>query len=369
MDQKKRLIEMKKICFFYNSLNMSGGVERVVTNLINNLHPYYDITILVKDDGKCFYPLEKNVQIKSINCFLNFDMDHKYKRIINVLRNTGTSIHKLRKHFRNNNYDYVYTATPLDSFQAYFSLQDKSKLIVSEHASRDAYNYIYKRMRSYVYRRVQTVSVPTTLDTARYKNDGYKSVYVPHLTTYSTNLCQSKKRKIVLNVGRLTEDKQQILLLKIWKNVLTKRGISGWILLIIGEGELKNEINASIQTMGLQDSVKLLNATSHIEKYYEKASIFSFTSRMEGYGMVLTEAMSYGLPCISFDCPSGPRDIITDSEDGYLISCFDIEEYSNKLYDLMLNDNKRLSFSKNALKKIENWDNIGIIEKWKDIFK
>ena len=85
--------------------------------------------------------------------------------------------------------------------------------------------------------------------------------------------------------------------------------------------------------------------------------------------MVLLEAMSFSVPCISFDCPSGPRDIVKDGYNGYLISCYDKEMYSKKIIDYMkLEDNKKKQMSKNAGETIAEWNNEKIIDRWISLF-
>ena len=110
--------------------------------------------------------------------------------------------------------------------------------------------------------------------------------------------------------------------------------------------------------------------TSRIADYYSASSLFVFTSRMEGFGMVLLEAMSFGLPCISFDCPSGPRDIIDEGKNGFLIPCYDKELFAEKICQyIMSNRGDKQKLGQGATRKVENWDNRAILEQWKDIFK
>ena len=85
--------------------------------------------------------------------------------------------------------------------------------------------------------------------------------------------------------------------------------------------------------------------------------------------MVLLEAMSFGLPCISFDCPSGPRDIIDDGKNGFLIPCYDKELFAEKICQyIMSNRGDKQKLGQEAIKKVKNWDNNQIIKKWISIF-
>jgi glycosyltransferase involved in cell wall biosynthesis len=117
-------------------------------------------------------------------------------------------------------------------------------------------------------------------------------------------------------VGRLTDDKQHHVLIDIWSQVKNR---DDWVLKIIGAGENYQALQSQIAYLGLQKSVMLCPPTKNIEDEYASASIFVLSSRAEGFGLVLLEAMACGLPCITFDCPSGPRDIVRNACTGYLI--------------------------------------------------
>ena len=171
--------------------------------------------------------------------------------------------------------------------------------------------------------------------------------------------------KIVLNVGRLTADKRQDELLRIWSQIKEK---NGWELWIVGDGEEKDNLNELIKALSIEDSVKLIPASKEIEKIYKQASIFALTSKCEGFGMVLIEAMAFGVPCIAYDCPSGPRDIIINGDNGLLIPNNLDMQYINKLQDLLTNHIKLVEMGNGAYKTVNNWDNETIITEWSKIF-
>ena len=362
---------MKKIIFYYHSMHPSGGVERVISNLINNLSDEYEITLLVKDDGISFYKINSSVKIISLECPLKLNMNNRFKRIINTFKNLIISLFKLHHFLSNTNYDYIYTASPLGSFEVYYALKSgRDKIIVSEHASKDAYNSIYSYFKKIIYPKVKTIVVPTTLDTERYISENCRAIYIPHLSTFDVKqLTEIKKENIVLNVGRLTSDKQQNILVDIWHKLINEYKIKNWNLYIVGAGEEEENLLSKIREYNLDDTVKIIPPTKNIQSYYEKAKIFCFTSKMEGFGMVLLESMAFGTPCISFNCPSGPRGIIKDNENGFLIKCFDEYEYLQKLLLLINDPNLLMKFSKESLHTVEKWDNASIMKKWRDVFK
>ena len=159
------------------------------------------------------------------------------------------------------------------------------------------------------------------------------------------------------------------MLLDIWKEFNKKFPQNEYLLQIIGSGEEKENIINYIEGNKIKN-VELIPHTSKIEEYYREAELFVFTSKMEGFGMVLLEAMSYGIPCISFDCPSGPRDIINNEVNGFLVPCYDKSKFSNYIYKYVTsNQSIKENFSRGAKETIIQWDNNEIINKWVDVFR
>lgn len=141
-----------------------------------------------------------------------------------------------------------------------------------------------------------------------------------------------------------------------------------WNLQIIGSGEEEANLQSYIKQNELLN-VEMIPHTSNIKEYYNNAELFVFTSKMEGFGMVLLEAMSFGIPCISFDCPSGPRDIIEDNRNGYLIPCYDEELFAEKICDYIQKSSElKEKMQQEAIDTIRNWNNDNIIQKWLSLF-
>lgn len=175
-----------------------------------------------------------------------------------------------------------------------------------------------------------------------------------------------KSNKVALAVGRFTEQKAFDRLIKIWSKLPTH--LQDWRLDIVGDGEDEAILKELIADLKL-GNVHLIKTTSTIEDHYEEASIYLMTSRWEGLPMVLIEAQSYGLPIISYDCLTGPRDIVRDGYNGYLVPDDQDEEFVTTLIHIMENDKLREKFSLAAREDSTRFNKTAVIESWLQLFK
>jgi len=361
---------MKKILIYVDSMNPSGGIERVIANLSNQWVKHFNIVLLVKDNKKSFYSLDKNVEYRTLNCPLKINYLNRLLRGFGFLKSIFQSHYKLKRFLKKEKPNFIYTSSIINSLEVLMQgSQYSQRLIISEHGSFYGYNSIYMKLKKYVYPRAYKLSVPTTMDTEIYLKCGYPAVYIPHLSTFTSVGKRSElKNRIVLNVGRLTSDKQQLKLLQIWKKVSEKNNGFDWILQIVGKGEEEANLKNYVNKNNMNNNVEFVKPTENIGHYFNNASIFAFTSRNEGFGMVLLEAMSFGVPCISFDCPSGPRDLIT-CENGFLIENNNTVEFVEKLQLLIKKYELRENMGQKAYEKAKNWDNDSIVQAWIDLFE
>ena len=166
----------------------------------------------------------------------------------------------------------------------------------------------------------------------------------------------------------LTQLNTQIQLLKVWALCLQKK--PDWMLYIVGSGVEECALKKLSVELGITDYVLFVPNTRDISTYYSQSSIYAMSSRYEGLSMVLIEAKSFGLPCVAFDCPNGPRSIIRDEVDGLLVKDGDEDAYYQALVGLMDNLDKRNLYSNNAYKDFEErFTKKSIVDKWMSILK
>lgn len=173
----------------------------------------------------------------------------------------------------------------------------------------------------------------------------------------------SKKEKIILNVGRLDHQKNQDLLIRAFANINN----DDWSVNIIGEGSNRVMYEKLIKALNLEEKVNLLGNQPDMETYYNQSSIFVFTSRYEGFPNALMEAMSFGLPCISTDCPSGPSELISNDLNGFLIPVENQNLLEKKMRQLMDDSLLRTKFSEKSVTTTLELEVSVIAEQWKSL--
>ena len=176
----------------------------------------------------------------------------------------------------------------------------------------------------------------------------------------------SLENKQVIAVGRYDYQKGFDRLIDAWR--LVHNCFSDWKLKIIGDGELLNELETLINKYNLGDAIELKKSVSEILPEYLDASLLAMSSRYEGLPMVLLEAMSVGLPMVAFECKCGPKDLITDGEDGFLVPEGDIPMLATKIMQLIEDPNLRKRMGQAAKIKSEHFAVSVIMEKWMNLF-
>lgn len=154
-----------------------------------------------------------------------------------------------------------------------------------------------------------------------------------------------EKDKIILNIGRLVPEKGQNDLI----DIFYKSNLPEWKLVILGDGILRKELENKILDLSLEDRVFILGEVQDVDNWIAKSSIFAFTSFSEGFPNALAEAIVGGIPSISFDCDAGPRDIIIDNVNGFLIPKWDRSLYISRLKKLAENEDCRRRLSNNTI--------------------
>lgn len=220
-------------------------------------------------------------------------------------------------------------------------------------------------------RRLDAFLVLTEEDARRYDKVMGDRVKVRAMTNgtpdYDGEL-SDQQSNVVVAAGRLHKSKGFDLLIAAWGQVAARH--PDWQLRIFGEGEGRAGLEAQIRDLGLRDSVRLMGFSKQLQREMARASIFVLSSRVEGYGMVLVEAMGCGVPVVSFNCPTGPRDIITHEVDGLLVPNRDVDgmaEAISKMIDLGAEG--RLKLGAAALESAQQRSHSVVVTRWEELLE
>ncbi len=190
---------------------------------------------------------------------------------------------------------------------------------------------------------------------------------VPHRPIRSPNEVGAPGRKRLLAVGRLAPQKGFAALIAVFARLASR--FSDWELVIVGEGSERAHLQQMIDRLELGSVVFLPGHVGNIGDWYGRADLFVLTSRFEGFPNVLAEAMTYGLPVISVDCATGPREIVRPQVDGLLIDVDDDSALEGALERLMRNTREREQFARRAIEARDRFAIKRVHAMWMSLFQ
>lgn len=193
-----------------------------------------------------------------------------------------------------------------------------------------------------------------------------KVVVIPNPLTANVTKQSTCSEKRVIAAGRLAYQKHFDALIDAW--YIVHKAHTDWQLDIWGDGTEKEALQNQINQYGLQDTVQLKGYAQNVIEKMHNYSIFALSSRFEGFGLVILEAMANGVPVVSFACPCGPKDIITDGKDGILIPHENTELLAQGIINLIEDEAKRIDMGQNAVAKAKQFNTDTIIQQWMDLF-
>jgi len=374
-----------KIIYIYTGLVTKGGADRILTEKANYLADNgYDVAFVTDTQlGRPpVYPLSPKVRLLDlaidfskeyghslpVRAFMYFTLMRKYKKgLTDVLMKEKA--------------DIVISTLGRD-LDFLNTISDGSIKIAESHIAKpfvrnfhlmEQKGFPYKQIAQY-WRNKQEKDVSklkglvllTQRDASEW-SPFVKTTVIPNSLPFVTEETSSHNNKQAICVGRLNEQKGLDYLIDSWE--LVDKQHPDWKLNIFGAGELKEELQEKIDSKGMTDKVILNAPTPNIKEKYLESSIYLMSSRFEGFPMVLLEAMECGLPCVAFDCPNGPSEIITNGVNGYVTPYLDIEEFAKKTCLLIEDTDKRRQMGAQAKHDIQRYRRDFVMQQWKDLFR
>ncbi|MGL5981177.1 MAG: glycosyltransferase family 4 protein [Phocaeicola sp.] len=374
-----------KIGYLYTALLTMGGADKVITQKANYLAENMGYEVYLITDSQAGKPTKfpLSTKVKHIDLGINFDTQYKlpiYLRFFYYKYLMQRYKVQLESLLNELHLDVVITTLGRD-MDFLTSLTDGSKKVGELHIAKkfmrnfhllEARGGIYKITANYWRRKqeekidkLDALVVLTKAEKENWKHSK-RVVIIPNPLTILPKNVETRESSSVISVGRFTEQKGYDLLIESWKKVHKLHG--DWKLNIYGEGELNEELQKQINKENLTEQITLHPPTSHISEKYSENAFYVMSSRFEGFGLVLTEAMSCGLPCISFDCPHGPSEIIQNKVDGILIENGNVEKMGEAICYLIENREKREEMGKVARINSERYSEKSIMKQWEALF-
>ena len=374
-----------KIVYCTPSLYMAGGVERVLTLKANYFADIYgyDITIITTDGKQKphFFPLSEKVRV--VNLDINFEeMWHRsflFRLCLYVVKERKFQ-KQLSKELYRIKPDFTISLLRRE-INFLTDIHDGSKKIGEIHINRAHYrNFTPNRSNpvkalfskywmSGLVKKVRQLDRFVVL--TEYDRQAWQEIprvdVIPNPLPFYPKVISPVRKKRVIAVGRYFDEKGYDLLLQSWS--IVEKTNPEWELVIFGDGN-RPYYERIAYSLGLDLNRCILNdSISDVEKEYLESSLFVCTSRFEGFGMGIIEAMACGLPVVAFDCLWGPRSIITDGEDGLLVENGNIRKMAETLNSLLQTPDRIEMMGKNARKNVRRFNIDVIAEKWKKLFE
>tara|TARA_R110002049_G_scaffold2235_1_gene16329 strand:+ start:7132 stop:8244 length:1113 start_codon:yes stop_codon:yes gene_type:complete len=360
-----------KILYITNGISGSGGLERVLSIKASYLAENfgYEVHIITLNQSRAplFYNFSNKIEYHDLRVDGNiFKYYHTYRKGIKA------KIKQIQP-------DIISVCD--DGLKGFFTPSIIGKpcpMVYERHASKNIFknsdrlgffqNLKFKVLNKCMHfgARKYDVFVVLTHDNLTEWNLSNLKVIPNPLSFYPDQTAKLINKKVI-SVGNHGFQKGYDRLLQSWKLVVEKH--REWILEIYGKIDTHEKHIKLAEKLKISDNVFFFKPIKNIHDKYNEASIYAMSSRSEGFGMVLIEAMACGVPCIAFNCPCGPKDIITQAEDGFLITNGNIYGFAEKLNVLIENRELRLQMGTKARRKAKNYLPETIIPLWDNLFR
>ena len=371
-------MDKKKILYVLGGNYSANGMSAVITQKMNFLaeNTDYELTALMTEtsDAPMYYPLNPSIRI--VNFDINFDaLDTMpiYKKAWCYRKKQSIYKRKFTDFLLNERYDIVVSAMRRE-IDFLTGIKDGSKKVGELHFSRKTYRIFNSSLLPQIANRAITSYWQNRLlkaikklakfivlskeDADAWGNLANMEIISNPIKEYPSCISSCDNKRVIA-VGRYTGQKGFDMLIEAWKQIDKKH--PDWELHIYGTGDKDSYQKLAGHGVFCHEAVK------DIYSKYMESSIFVFSSRYEGFGLALAEAMSCGLPAVSFACPCGPKDIITD--DGILVEPNDIEGLVNGICKLIEDENQRKVMGQKGHQNMRRYDKEFIMQKWVALFQ
>lgn len=320
-----------------------GGAERVMSVLANEMVKQNEVYLVVIADSEINYRISSEVEI--IN--LGFQNNRGRGRKVFAEIKAG---YKFRQFLYSNRPDAVLSFMEKNNIFTLLTTRFlRLRVFISDRNNPCLESkYTISALKKWTYPWADGIIAQTSMakEVLHHKKLNNNITVIPNPIRDIDLPERFQRCQLILTVGRLIPEKGHEYLLE----AFSRLNDSNWKLVIIGEGKLRSRLEGKIKELNLSTRVLMPGNVRNLDEWFQKASIFAFPSLSEGFPNALVEAMANGLPCISFDCDAGPRDIIDHGISGFLVKKGDIDGLTAYLQKLIENKTMRESLGIQAIK-------------------
>lgn len=365
-----------KVLFNTGHIYLHGGIEKSITERANYFakQPGYEVFILTTEqqNNPPRYPLDS--AIKQIDLAINYNREKSYLTYENIRK--GLKHYRAQKKtIREINPDVILSPNfNFDHYSLPFIKKD-AKLIKERHNSfyakqdsnrnKSLLQKTKGKFETWIAGKYDHIVVLNKDEKAFVKSSN--AVLIPNGIKSTEGTAQLKNKKVIA-AGRLAPVKRFEELIAIWQKINEK--FPDWELHIYGQDYLNTaaQIHATVKLLDLQDKVFLKESVNNLQEVMQDYSVYAMTSATECFPTVLLEALSVGLPIVSYDCPTGPKHIISNGEDGFLVENDNREAFVKSLSTLLENSNLRKQMGAKAKRNITRFEKEKVLKKWMELF-
>ncbi len=369
------IIGSMKIVYNIPSIIRMAGMERVLSIKANYLVKRgFEVVIVTYEQKSQALAFDFSEKIRFYDLEIDYSKCKGWNVLMNKIRRQIYTVrHKkrLEKILQEERPDITISMMSGREREWLYQLKDGSKKLLECHFSyfwyKDIKGLINRYKISRFINKIKYYDRFVVLTEEDGKDWGKRDnmVVIPNALTFYPEEMADLTQKRVIAVGRLKEQKRFDRLINIWAKI--EPYFSDWKLTIIGTGELQEQLELQIVSLNLCQ-VEILPPRTEIIEEYLKSSICVMTSQYEGFPMVLHEAMACGLPVVAYACKCGPREILQDGQDGFLIEEENEMEFVKRLKELMTDFSLRQQMGHAARLNITRFKLPSVMEKWEAVF-
>lgn len=352
-----------KIDIFTLDYTLGGGIERVVSNMawMFSEHPEFEIRIVsaFRSSEDIKFPLPSSVQLV---CLSNnkYDLTSLRKKILSNI--------KLSKCIYGYSSDalIISTTTNITQWLSILGKTKKQKVIAAEHGYYWAFGSFSRFLRKYTYRKVDAVVTLTKSEINNYEPFTKRVVCIPNSLSFYSDEENTYNSKRVIAAGRAVKEKGFDQLLDVY--ISLGRKYPNWTFdLFSGEGYLLGKLKEQVKVA--PQNVHLLPASKNLKYEFLNGEIYVCSSYTESFSMVILEAAACGMCIVTYDCPPGPREIVTNGDDGIIVPLNDKAALEQSLEMVIKDKNQRMTLGRKAKQNISKYLPSNVYIMWDKLIK